>query len=108
MGVTRAADLIVAPDRRPASVAGIVLARQRAGTASGVVFLSLEDETGMSNVVIWPRVFERYRRLAAGAPILLVTGRLERSGLVVNVIASDIRPLHLSDRELRAPSRDFH
>lgn len=73
-----------------------------------MVFVSLEDETGMSNIIIWPRVFERYRRVAAGAAMLLVRGRLEKSGLVANVIASDLRPLTLSDRPIRAPSRDFH
>ena len=108
-GATRARDLLDAPKGRPVAVAGIVLARQRPATASGVVFISLEDETGLSNIVLWPRTFERYRRLAAGAALLLVRGKLERTGLVVNVIATEVEPLSLSaDRPLRAPSRDFH
>jgi error-prone DNA polymerase len=91
------------------AVAGLVVVRQRPGTASGVVFMSLEDETGLSNVVIWPDVFERFRREMARAPLLLVTGTLQRAGLVANVVAARLEPLALDEpRPLRAPSRDFH
>ena len=106
-GVSRAADLLERADGRQVTVAGLVVTRQRPGTASGVVFLSLEDETGLSNVVVWPAVFERYRREAARAHLLLIRGRLQRAGLVANVIASLLEPLTLP-RELRAPSRNFH
>jgi error-prone DNA polymerase len=107
LGVLRARDLLDTPSGGEIAVAGIVLARQRPATASGVVFMSLEDETGMSNIVVWPRVFDRYRRAAAGAATLLVKGKLERAGLVVNLVASEIRPLAVSEQPLRARSRDF-
>ncbi|MFD1795573.1 error-prone DNA polymerase [Paracoccus aurantiacus] len=72
------------------SVCGLVITRQRPGTASGVIFLTLEDETGVSNVVVWPGVFERFRREVMGGRLLRVTGRLQREGLVVHLIAEDI------------------
>jgi error-prone DNA polymerase len=68
-------------------VAGIVLVRQRPGTASGVIFSTLEDETGIANIVIWPKVFERYRRVVLGASLLGVVGKLQREGLVTHLIA---------------------
>jgi error-prone DNA polymerase len=68
-------------------VAGIVLVRQRPGTASGVIFSTLEDETGIANIVIWPKVFERYRRVVLGSSLLGVVGKLQREGLVTHLIA---------------------
>ncbi|MCB1390350.1 MAG: error-prone DNA polymerase, partial [Rhodobacteraceae bacterium] len=84
---------------RPTTVCGLVITRQRPGTASGVIFLTLEDETGVSNIVVWPGVYERYRRIVMGGRLLRVTGRLEREGIVVHVIADHIEDLshRLSD-----------
>ncbi|ARC88403.1 error-prone DNA polymerase [Rhodovulum sp. MB263] len=84
---------------RPTSVCGLVITRQRPGTASGVIFLSLEDETGVANVVVWPKVFERFRRAVMGGRLLRVTGRLQRDGLVVHLIAERVEDLsgRLSD-----------
>ena len=81
------------------TVCGLVITRQRPGTASGVIFLTLEDETGVSNVVVWPRVYERFRRTVMGGRLLRVRGRLEREGIVVHLIASHIEDLshRLSD-----------
>ncbi|WP_119420240.1 error-prone DNA polymerase [Desertibaculum subflavum] len=75
------------------SVAGIVLVRQRPGTASGVIFATLEDEIGIANVIVWPKVFERYRRTVLGARLLGVHGKLQREGLVVHVIAERLDDL---------------
>ncbi|MFN4098593.1 MAG: error-prone DNA polymerase [Pararhodobacter sp.] len=75
------------------SVCGLVITRQRPGTASGVIFLTLEDETGVSNVVVWPKVYERFRRIVMGGRLLRVTGRLEREGIVVHLIADRIEDL---------------
>jgi error-prone DNA polymerase len=72
------------------NVAGLVLVRQRPGTAKGVIFLTLEDETGIVNVVVWPKMFERYRRVVMTAQFLLVRGRIEREGLVIHVIADEL------------------
>jgi error-prone DNA polymerase len=72
------------------SVAGLVLVRQRPGTAKGVIFLTLEDETGIINVVVWPRMFERHRRVVMTSQFLLVRGRIEREGLVIHVVADEV------------------
>jgi error-prone DNA polymerase len=71
-------------------VAGLVLVRQRPGTASGVIFATLEDETGIANVVIWPKVFEENRRVVLGSRMLAVKGQLQREGLVIHIIAKQM------------------
>lgn len=81
------------------SVAGIVLVRQRPGTASGVIFATLEDEVGIANVIIWPKIFERYRRTVLGARLLGVHGKLQREDIVIHVIAERLDDLsHHLDR----------
>jgi len=72
---------------RYVNVAGLVLVRQRPGTASGVIFATLEDESGVVNVIIWPKVFEANRRVVLGARVLGVRGKLQREGIVIHVIA---------------------
>jgi len=81
------------------TVRGLVITRQRPGTASGVIFLTLEDETGVSNVVVWPKTYERFRRIVMGGRLLRVTGYLQREGIVVHLIAQKIEDLspRLSD-----------
>src|SRR5262245_48653438 len=80
-------------------VAGLVLVRQRPGTASGVIFATLEDETGVSNIIIWPRAFEKFRRTVLTCSLMGVTGKLQREGIVIHVIADRIVDLtdHLRD-----------
>jgi error-prone DNA polymerase len=68
-------------------IAGLVIVRQRPGTAKGVVFVTIEDETGIANVIVWPKLFNRYRRVLLGAKLLGVRGRLQRQGSVIHVIA---------------------
>ncbi|KEJ94164.1 error-prone DNA polymerase, DnaE-like [Pseudosulfitobacter pseudonitzschiae] len=97
--------LPVAPLKRT-SVCGLVITRQRPGTASGVVFLTLEDETGVSNVVVWPTVYKRFRRVVMGGRLLRVTGRLEREGIVVHLIAEHIEDLSHKLSELGHPRDD--
>ena len=87
-GTTAHAALAEAPAR--VTVCGIVITRQRPGTASGVIFLTLEDETGVANVVVWRRVFERFRPAVLAARLLRVSGRLEREGMVVHLIAEEL------------------
>ncbi len=84
-------DLLVRskPDRR-VTVAGLVLVRQRPGSANGVIFMTLEDETGVANVIVWPDCFERYRKLILGSRLVLVKGTLQREGIVTHVIAREI------------------
>jgi len=75
------------------SVAGLVITRQRPGTASGVIFLTLEDETGTSNVVVWNRTYEHFRREVIAGRLLRVTGRIEREGPVIHIIAEQIKDI---------------
>ncbi|MCE8471829.1 OB-fold nucleic acid binding domain-containing protein, partial [Rhodovulum sulfidophilum] len=84
-GLTPHDRLAGAPLQRTA-ICGLVITRQRPGTASGVIFLTLEDETGVANVVVWPKVVERFRREVMGGRLLQVTGRLQRDGIVVHLI----------------------
>ena len=93
-GLTPHSALPTAPRR--ISVAGLVITRQRPGTASGVIFLTLEDETGTSNVVVWTKIYDRFRRAVIAGRLLRVTGRVERDGAVIHVIADvieDVTPL---------------
>ena len=87
-------------------VAGLVLVRQRPGTAKGVIFVTLEDETGTANVVVWANVYERFRRAVISGRLLRVTGRLQREAGVVHVVAENIEDLsHLLDRLLQPDFR---
>ena len=72
------------------SVAGVVLVRQRPGSAKGVVFLTIEDEFGVANVVIWPQVLETHRAIVMGARLMLIRGRVQRTGDIIHVVASRI------------------
>ena len=87
-------------------VAGLVLVRQRPGTAKGVIFVTLEDETGVANVVVLATVCERYRRAVVSGRLLRVTGRLQRDAGVVHVVAEVIEDLSpLLDRLLQPDFR---
>ena len=71
------------------TVAGLVLVRQRPGTAKGVIFMTLEDETDIANIIVWPKAFEKNRRIVMTARFLAVRGRLQRAGLVIHVVAEN-------------------
>jgi error-prone DNA polymerase len=88
--------------------AGLVTCRQRPDTASGVIFVTLEDETGCVNVVVWRDLIERQRRELLGARLLAVEGRIERDGEVVHLIAQQLTDRSALLGRLLAPSRDFH
>ncbi len=96
------------PHGRLVRAAGLVLNRQRPGTASGVTFLTLEDETGHVNVVVWRDLAERQRRALLGARLLAVYGTLERQGEVAHLIAGHLRDLTPLLGNLVTHSRDFH
>ncbi|MFC5553031.1 error-prone DNA polymerase [Methylobacterium iners] len=89
------------PQNARVTVAGLVLTRQRPGTAKGVVFLTIEDETGIANIIVWRKVFEANRRVAMSARFLVVRGRIQRSGLVVHLLAERFRDLTPDLRLLR-------
>jgi error-prone DNA polymerase len=111
------------------TVAGLVLVRQRPGTSKGVVFITLEDETGIANIIVWPKIFAKNRRTVMTSRFLAIRGRLQRAGLVIHVIAESFVDLSaalpwLRDGDLFSPkfsggphpdngalplkSRDFH
>jgi error-prone DNA polymerase len=105
------------------TVAGLVLIRQQPGTAKGVIFMTLEDETDIANIIVWPKVFAANRRIVMTSRFVAVRGRLQRAGLVVHVVAQSFVDLsaelrRLTDGDLADPgaqgelplgkSRDFH
>ncbi|HUZ33641.1 MAG TPA: error-prone DNA polymerase [Xanthobacteraceae bacterium] len=111
------------------TVAGLVLVRQRPGTAKGVIFMTLEDETDIANIIVWPKAFANNRRVVMTSRFLAVRGRLQRAGLVIHVVAEKFFDLsaelpwlreggdlfspkltgqHPLDSALPLKSRDFH
>jgi error-prone DNA polymerase len=93
---------------RRARAAGIVVGRQRPDTASGVIFVTLEDETGCINVIVWWDVADRQRRELLGSRLMAVEGVLEREGEVVHVIARKLTDHSALLGQLQTKSRDFH
>jgi error-prone DNA polymerase len=106
MGIVCSSHLQNLEDGRKTRIAGCVIARQRPGTAKGFVFLSLEDETGISNAIVTPAVYEQYRRVVTYGKFLLVEGKLQNQENVISVKADVIRPLEISEIDVR--SHDFH
>jgi error-prone DNA polymerase len=96
------------PDGKRVRYAGLVICRQRPGTAGGVVFMTLEDETGFVNVVLWERIFERYVTLAKTASFLGITGKLQVENEIVHLVAEKLWAPRLSTEPASVPSRDFH
>jgi error-prone DNA polymerase len=105
-GVMRAADLALARAGRRVRVAGAVITRQRPGTAKGFVFLSLEDETGIANLIVTPDVFASYKRTIVDAPYLLADGILQNQDGAVSVKADRVEALAQAGPEVE--SHDFH
>lgn len=89
-GLLQARDMATQSNGKRVHLAGLVLARQRPGTARGVVFVTLEDETGTANLIVWADVFERHRRDVFTARLLKVQGRLQREGIVTHVIVETL------------------
>ena len=90
MGFTTTKAACAAGNGQRVQTAGIVLVRQRPGSASGVCFITMEDETGIANLVIWPKTFERYRSVVMGARILLVKGRVQTADNVTHIVAEQL------------------
>jgi error-prone DNA polymerase len=87
-------------------VAGLVLVRQRPGTASGVIFMTLEDESGTANIIVWPKMYEKFRRVVIGARMVIVEGLLQKEQGVVHVIArrlTDLTPELMDAMTAAAP-----
>ena len=106
LGAARAADLAGLRNGAWVRIAGAVVVRQRPGTAKGFVFLNLEDETGLANIIVRPALFHRYRLALVKEPFLFVAGRLQHEDGVISVRAGEIAPL--PEALARVPSHDFH
>jgi error-prone DNA polymerase len=106
--VLAARDANSLPHGRWVKVAGLVLIRQRPGTASGIVFITLEDETGVVNLIVRPNVFEQYHAAARHAGLLQCDGYIERQGQVVHVMAKRMFDRSELIRGFELSSRDFH
>ncbi len=104
-GVLRASDLPQARDGRRVRVAGMVITRQRPGTAKGFVFLTLEDETGVSNVIVRPDLFDRERTAVIGQPFLIVEGVLQKQDGVLSVRAERLQGI---DGAASVDAHDFY
>jgi error-prone DNA polymerase len=106
LGACRAIDMQQMRDGSLIKVAGWVIVRQRPGTAKGFVFLTLEDETGVANVIITPQLFDKYRLVLVDHPFLLISGKLQNQDNVFSVKARSVRAI--SFNVAAAPSHDFH
>ncbi|MEL7098806.1 MAG: OB-fold nucleic acid binding domain-containing protein [Pseudomonadota bacterium] len=89
----RADQLRLPPEGARIAVAGLVILRQRPGTAKGVIFITLEDETGVINIIVWRAMYERFRRAVIAGRMLRVTGRLQRAHGVTHVLAEEIEDI---------------
>ncbi len=102
-----AAEVLQLPDGANVTTGGIVLTRQRPGSASGVIFVTLEDETGYVNLVVWSRIADRHRKALLGARLLGVGGRLQREGEVRHVVVERLEDRSALLGALAAPARNF-
>jgi len=105
--IYRASDLPTLPHRLVLKVAGVVTTRQRPGTAKGFVFTTMEDETGLINVIIRPDIYERYRAIAREEPAVIVEGVLQKQEGTINLLARKFWKLDLARLEVGLTSRDF-
>jgi error-prone DNA polymerase len=107
-GVTRCGDLARTRDGKAVEVAGVVLIRQRPGSAKGVLFITIEDETGVANAILWPDRFEAQRRIVMSAAMLSIRGVVQREGDVIHVVTArmeDLTPLLHSVGAMNFPHR---
>jgi error-prone DNA polymerase len=88
--VMSCADATAMRDRRLTRVAGVVLVRQKPGSAKGVMFITIEDETGVANLVIWPSLYEQSRRVVLSSSLLIIDGKVQREGEVVHIVATKL------------------
>ncbi len=107
-GLSCMADLAQQPQGQWVRTAGLVLVRQRPASASGVTFMTLEDETGQLNLIVWRNIAERFRRPLVDAALLEVQGTLQREGMVLHLVARRLIDRTALTGRLNLPSRDFH
>ncbi|KAA0698631.1 DNA polymerase III subunit alpha [Neorhizobium sp. P12A] len=107
MGITRSVDLLNVANGRMVTIAGLVLVRQRPGSAKGVIFMTLEDETGVSNAIVWPKAFEKYRPVVMGARLVKIRGRLQSQSGVIHVVVDHIEDMTSALGILQREARRF-
>ncbi|WP_160007685.1 error-prone DNA polymerase [Rhizobium sp. 18055] len=93
IGITRNVDLLDVANGRWVSIAGLVLVRQRPGSAKGVIFMTLEDETGVANAIVWPKTFEKYRAIVMGARLVKIRGKLQSQSGVIHTVVDHIEDI---------------
>jgi DNA polymerase-3 subunit alpha/error-prone DNA polymerase len=93
IGITRSVDLLTVPNGQRVTIGGLVLVRQRPGSAKGVIFMTLEDETGVANAIVWPKIFERYRAVVMGARLVKIRGRLQSQSGVIHTVVEHIEDM---------------
>lgn len=103
--ITANKDLASLPDGATVYVAGLPLVRQRPGTASGICFITIEDETGIANIVVFQKYFDKYRKQILSSKLIMVRGKLQREGEVIHVIAERCSNLNVLLQKLTTPEQ---
>ncbi|TAX41597.1 error-prone DNA polymerase [Rhizobium leguminosarum] len=107
MGITRNVDLLTVPNGKRVTIAGLVLVRQRPGSAKGVIFMTLEDETGVANAIVWNKVFDKYRSVVMGARLVKIRGRLQSQSGVIHTVVEHIEDMTPALGILQREARRF-
>ncbi|WP_349956828.1 error-prone DNA polymerase [Rhizobium sp. ZPR3] len=106
-GIVRSRELPGVANGRMVTIAGLVLVRQRPGSANGVIFMTLEDETGVANAIVWPKKFEKYRAIVMGARLVKIRGRLQSESGVIHVVVNHIEDMTPALGILQREARRF-
>jgi DNA-directed DNA polymerase III PolC len=107
VGITRNVDLLQVENGRRVTIAGLVLVRQRPGSAKGVIFMTLEDETGVANAIVWPKAFEKYRSVVMGARLVKIRGKLQSQSGVIHTVVEHIEDMTPALGILQQEARRF-
>jgi error-prone DNA polymerase len=99
----KSSDIAAIPSGTKVRVAGCVVCRQMPGTAKGHVFITLEDEHGLMNVILRPQVYDKYRQIARLEPVIIVEGTLQKHDGTANIVAQQLRPIQQSHQEKEPP-----
>jgi DNA-directed DNA polymerase III PolC len=106
-GIVRNVDLLSVPNGKWVTIAGLVLVRQRPGSAKGVIFMTIEDETGVANAIVWKKVFEKYRSTVMGARLVKIRGKLQSESGVIHTVVDHIEDMTASLGILQREARRF-
>ncbi|ANM06422.1 error-prone DNA polymerase 3 [Rhizobium phaseoli] len=106
-GITRNVDLLSVPNGKRVTIAGLVLVRQRPGSAKGVIFMTLEDETGVANAIVWNAMFDKYRAVVMGARLVKIRGRLQSHSGVIHTVVEHIEDMTPALGILQSEARRF-